>query len=75
MYDSEGPPASVDIAVTAVGNFVGLDFSFKSSKLKQNEARSARGVYVTLYLHTYQVRVTVGDSGLCCCTRVTYFER
>ena len=29
----------------------------------------------TLYLHTCQVRVTVGDSGLCCCTCVTYFER
>ena len=27
-----------------------------------------------LYLHTCQVRVTVGDSGLCCCTRVTYFQ-
>ena len=25
-------------------------------------------------LHTCQVRVTVGDSGLCCCTCVTYFE-
>ena len=29
----------------------------------------------TLYLHACQVRVTVGDSGLCCCTCVTYFER
>ena len=28
----------------------------------------------TLYLHACQVRVTVGDSGLCCCTCVTYFE-
>ena len=28
----------------------------------------------TLYLHACQVRVTVGDSGLCC-TCVTYFER
>ena len=28
----------------------------------------------TLYLHACQVRVTVGDSGLCCCTYVTYFE-
>ena len=27
----------------------------------------------TLYLHACQVRVTVGDSGLCCCTCVTYF--
>ena len=26
----------------------------------------------TLYLHACQVRVTVGDSGLCCCTCVTY---
>ena len=25
----------------------------------------------TLYLHACQVRVTVGDSGLCCCTFVT----
>ena len=29
----------------------------------------------TSYLHACQlVRVTVGDSGLCCCTCVTYFE-
>ena len=28
----------------------------------------------TLYLHACQVRVTTGDSGLCCCTRVKYFE-
>ena len=31
--------------------------------------------FITLYLHACQVRVTVGDSGLCCCTCVTYFER
>ena len=29
----------------------------------------------TLYLHACHVRVTVGDSGLCCCSCVTYFER
>ena len=29
----------------------------------------------TKYLHACQVRVTVGDSDLCCCTCVTYFER
>ena len=29
----------------------------------------------TLYLHACQARVTVGDSGLCCCTCVTYSER
>ena len=29
----------------------------------------------TLYLHVCQVRVTVGDLGLCCCTCVMYFER
>ena len=28
----------------------------------------------TLYLHALQVRVTVGDSGLYCCTCVTYFS-
>ena len=28
----------------------------------------------TLYLHACQLRVTVGDSGHCCCTGVTYFE-
>ena len=28
-----------------------------------------------MYLHAVQVRVTVGDWGLCCCTCVTYFER
>ena len=28
----------------------------------------------TLYLHACQVRVTIGDSGLCCCTCVLYFK-
>ena len=28
----------------------------------------------TLYLPARQVRFTIGDSGLCCCTCVTYFE-
>ena len=28
----------------------------------------------TLYLHACQVRVAVGDSGLCCCSCVTYFK-
>ena len=33
---------------------------------------STRGTSLcTLYLHVWQVRVTVGDSGLCCCTCVT----
>ena len=30
--------------------------------------RTSGGVYVPLYLHACQVKVTVGDSGLCCCT-------
>ena len=29
----------------------------------------------TLYLRACQVKVAVGDSGLCCCTCVTYLER
>ena len=29
----------------------------------------------TLHLQACQVRVTVGHSGLCCCTSATYFER
>ena len=28
----------------------------------------------SLYLHACHVRVTVGDSGLCCCTCVTYLQ-
>ena len=28
----------------------------------------------TLYLHACLVRVTISDSGLCCCTCVTHFE-
>ena len=28
----------------------------------------------TLYLHIHQVRVTIGNSGLCCCACVTPFE-
>ena len=30
---------------------------------------------VTLYLLACHVRVTIGDSGLCCCVCVTSFER
>ena len=30
--------------------------------------------WCTLYLHACQMRVTLGDSGLCCCTCVTYFK-
>ena len=33
------------------------------------------GVYVACIYHTCQVRVKVDDSGLHCCTCVTYFER
>ena len=33
------------------------------------------GVYAScISLHACQVRVTVGDSGLCCCACVMYFE-
>ena len=32
-------------------------------------------VHYYYYLHACQVRVTISDSGLCCCTCVTYFER
>ena len=28
-----------------------------------------------VYVHACQVRVTIGDSGLCCCPCVAYFER
>ena len=31
--------------------------------------------FVTLVTKRAATRVTVGDSGLCCCTCVTYFER
>ena len=34
-----------------------------------------RWSFCTLYLHACQVRVTVGNSSLCCCSCVTYFER
>ena len=32
-------------------------------------------MYLVLILHACQVRVTGGDSGLCCCVCVTSFER
>ena len=32
------------------------------------------GGFCTVYLHTCQVRVTIGDSGLCCCTCAMDFE-
>ena len=54
---------------------------YKVHKLHQSCIRvntryinSRGGVYVPCILHACQVRVTVGDSGLCCCTCVTYLE-
>ena len=49
-------------------------YIFLKKKKKQ------KGVYLwwslcTLYLHAYLVTVTVADSGLCCCTCATSFER
>ena len=32
-------------------------------------------MFIYLYLFVCQVRVTVGDSGLCCFVRVTCFDR
>ena len=46
----------------------------KPGALVQNQHTSSGGVYYTLYLHVCQLRVTVGDSGLCY-TCVAYFER
>ena len=48
--------------------------------LKQNRAQRARQMYLwwslyTLYVLACQVRVTVGDSGLCCNVCVTSLER
>ena len=36
--------------------------------LKQNKTQNTRAE------STHKVRVTIGDSGLCCCTCVMYFE-
>ena len=48
--------------------------------LKQNRSQSARQMYLwwslcSLCLLACQVRVSIGDSGLCCCVCVTSFER
>ena len=60
------------------------DMPQKTINLKQNEAQSARaestqkGVSARNTYQNYhacQVRVTVGDSDLCCSSYVTYFER
>ena len=54
------------------------------TNLKQNEAQNASAESTnrmflwwslcTLYLHARQVRVTTGNSGLCCCTCVIHFD-
>ena len=46
--------------------------STRSTSSKMYIQRRISWSWCTLYLHACQVRVTVGDSGLCCCTRVTY---
>ena len=48
----------------------GKPFIIRAHKLRQRYS-----LLCALYLHTCQERVTSDDSGLCCCTRVTYFER
>ena len=50
----------------------GLDIS--EDKKEEEKRMYLRWNSCTLYLHACQVRVTVGDTGLCCCTCVTYFE-
>jgi len=39
------------------------------------EKKNLWGSLCILYLYTCQVTATVGDSGLCCCTPVTSYER
>ena len=53
-----------------------LLLSFSNPREKEKNVRGCTsGVSLcTLYLHACQVRATVGDQGLCCCTCVTYFE-
>ena len=46
-----------------------IEFDNDNDKMRMYLSWSLR----TLYLHACQVRVTVGDSALCC-TCVTYFE-
>ena len=51
------------------------DWSWKQSSTAGNILR----MYLwwsscPLYLHACQVRLTIGDSGLCCCTCVMYFK-
>ena len=48
--------------------------SFKRRRRRRNLRMYLRWGLCTLYLLACLV-ITVGDSGLCCCTCVTYFER
>ena len=54
-------------------NFHSFIHKYKVHKL--HHRMYLRWSLCSLYLHACQVRVTVGDSGLCCCTCVTYFQR
>ena len=54
--------------------------TFKQPKRRIQTAAMFLRMYLwwslcTLHLHACQVKLTVGDSGLCCCTCVTYLER
>ena len=59
---------ALDVCVSMI--LYGKPFIIRAHKLQQRYI-----LLCTLYLHTCQVRVTADDSGLRCCTRVTYFER
>ena len=52
-----------------------LSYPAPNTVLLRNLNFSSGGVHNILCLLTCQVRVIVGDSGLCCCVCVTSFER
>ena len=58
--------------------YMRVNTKYKVHKLHQRyiyRGCTSDGIYVPCIYTPHQVRVTVGDSGLCCCTCVTYFER
>ena len=52
-----------------------MGYSYSKRNLHKNLRMYLYWTLCTLHLHARQLRVTVVDSGLCCCTCVTYFKR
>ena len=71
LFEEKGEPKRYRTEVLPLTSLT----PYRRAKSAHDRGCASGGVYVPCVSHACQVRVTVGDPGLCCCTCVTYFER